>query len=158
MSTQTPSAITIAKFWFINKWIHSNVLRFLERLVGFGTNYKLMDGTTVAAFSWNNFSYIKLQIAHLHFQHSTCEILLGDYQEIKDQDKIKLYQHRSTNSLWVRQCGATKGRLCPNHTETQLYNEQSTSTKVLNGIYIFLISHIMKIFFIVLSVDAALII
>uniref|UniRef100_A0A3P8PT85 Myelin regulatory factor n=1 Tax=Astatotilapia calliptera TaxID=8154 RepID=A0A3P8PT85_ASTCA len=35
----------------------------------------------------------------------------------------------STNSLWVRQCGATKGRLCPNHTETQLYNEQSTSTK-----------------------------
>ncbi|XP_006789297.1 myelin regulatory factor isoform X4 [Neolamprologus brichardi] len=35
----------------------------------------------------------------------------------------------STNSLWVRQCGATKGRLCLNHTETQLYNEQSTSTK-----------------------------
>ncbi|XP_030281600.1 myelin regulatory factor isoform X3 [Sparus aurata] len=35
----------------------------------------------------------------------------------------------STNSVWVRQCGATKGRLCPNHTETEFYGEQSTSTK-----------------------------
>ncbi|XP_039664577.1 myelin regulatory factor isoform X6 [Perca fluviatilis] len=35
----------------------------------------------------------------------------------------------STNSVWVRQCGATKGRLCPNHTETELYGGQSTSTK-----------------------------
>ncbi|XP_042268691.1 myelin regulatory factor isoform X5 [Thunnus thynnus] len=35
----------------------------------------------------------------------------------------------STNSVFVRQCGATKGRLCPDHTETELYNEQSTSTK-----------------------------
>ncbi|XP_069018514.1 myelin regulatory factor isoform X3 [Embiotoca jacksoni] len=35
----------------------------------------------------------------------------------------------STNSVWVRQCGTTKGRLCPNHTETELYGGQSTSTK-----------------------------
>ncbi|XP_038562359.1 myelin regulatory factor isoform X5 [Micropterus salmoides] len=35
----------------------------------------------------------------------------------------------STNSVWIRQCGATKGRLCPNHTETELYGGQSTSTK-----------------------------
>ncbi|XP_034734856.1 myelin regulatory factor isoform X2 [Etheostoma cragini] len=35
----------------------------------------------------------------------------------------------SMNSVWVRQCGATKGRLCPNHTETELYGGQSTSTK-----------------------------
>ncbi|XP_033489853.2 myelin regulatory factor isoform X6 [Epinephelus lanceolatus] len=35
----------------------------------------------------------------------------------------------STISVWVRQCGATKGRLCPNHTETELYGGQSTSTK-----------------------------
>ncbi|XP_031717587.1 myelin regulatory factor isoform X6 [Anarrhichthys ocellatus] len=35
----------------------------------------------------------------------------------------------STNSVWVRQCGATKGRLCTNHTETELYGGQSSSTK-----------------------------
>ncbi|CAG5957926.1 unnamed protein product [Menidia menidia] len=35
----------------------------------------------------------------------------------------------STNSVWVQQCGATKGRLCSNHTEKELYREQSTSTK-----------------------------
>ncbi|XP_037623957.1 myelin regulatory factor isoform X2 [Sebastes umbrosus] len=35
----------------------------------------------------------------------------------------------SMNNVWVRQCGATKGRLCPNHTETELYGGQSTSTK-----------------------------
>lgn len=39
---------------------------------------------------------------------------------------------RSTNSVWIRQCGATKGRLCPNHTETELYGGQSASTKVHN--------------------------
>ncbi|XP_028286600.1 myelin regulatory factor isoform X4 [Parambassis ranga] len=36
---------------------------------------------------------------------------------------------KSTNSVWVRQCGNTKGRLCPNHTETETYSEQSTTTK-----------------------------
>ncbi|XP_076589617.1 myelin regulatory factor isoform X2 [Chaetodon auriga] len=36
---------------------------------------------------------------------------------------------KSTNSVWVQQCGATKGHLCPNHTETELYGGQSTSTK-----------------------------
>nr|XP_020475049.1 LOW QUALITY PROTEIN: myelin regulatory factor [Monopterus albus] len=35
----------------------------------------------------------------------------------------------STHSVWVRQCGATKGRLCPRHTEVELYGGQSTSTK-----------------------------
>ncbi|XP_029909504.1 myelin regulatory factor isoform X2 [Myripristis murdjan] len=35
----------------------------------------------------------------------------------------------SSNSVWVRQCGATKGRLCPDHAETELYGGQSTSTK-----------------------------
>ncbi|XP_041795493.1 myelin regulatory factor [Chelmon rostratus] len=35
----------------------------------------------------------------------------------------------SMNSVWVRQCGATKGRLCPNHTETELYGGQRMSTK-----------------------------
>ncbi|XP_027856486.1 myelin regulatory factor isoform X1 [Xiphophorus couchianus] len=35
----------------------------------------------------------------------------------------------SRNSVWVKQCGATKGRLCPNHTESELYSGQSTSTK-----------------------------
>ncbi|XP_042352660.1 myelin regulatory factor isoform X2 [Plectropomus leopardus] len=35
----------------------------------------------------------------------------------------------STISVWVRQCGATKGRLCPNHTERELFGGQSTSTK-----------------------------
>ncbi|XP_041852465.1 myelin regulatory factor isoform X3 [Melanotaenia boesemani] len=35
----------------------------------------------------------------------------------------------STKRVWVQQCGATKGRLCLNHTETELYREQSTSTK-----------------------------
>ncbi|XP_070687235.1 myelin regulatory factor isoform X2 [Pempheris klunzingeri] len=34
----------------------------------------------------------------------------------------------STNSVFVRQCGAAKGRLCPNHTETELYGGQSTPT------------------------------
>ncbi|XP_070828705.1 myelin regulatory factor isoform X3 [Chaetodon trifascialis] len=36
---------------------------------------------------------------------------------------------KSTNSVWVQQCGATKGHLCPNHTETELYGGQSKSTK-----------------------------
>ncbi|XP_067359086.1 myelin regulatory factor isoform X6 [Channa argus] len=35
----------------------------------------------------------------------------------------------STHSLWVQQCGATKGRLCPNHTQAELYGDQRTSTK-----------------------------
>ncbi|KAM4733474.1 myelin regulatory factor isoform 1-T1 [Anableps anableps] len=35
----------------------------------------------------------------------------------------------SRNSVWVKQCGATKGRLCLNHTESELYSGQSTSTK-----------------------------
>ncbi|KAM7414687.1 hypothetical protein PAMA_019481 [Pampus argenteus] len=35
----------------------------------------------------------------------------------------------SMNSVFVRQCGVTKGRLCPNHTETELYGGQSTTTK-----------------------------
>ncbi|XP_054633354.1 myelin regulatory factor isoform X4 [Dunckerocampus dactyliophorus] len=35
----------------------------------------------------------------------------------------------STDSVWVQQCRATKGRLCPNHTETELYGGQRTSTK-----------------------------
>uniref|UniRef100_A0AAQ4RP23 Myelin regulatory factor n=1 Tax=Gasterosteus aculeatus aculeatus TaxID=481459 RepID=A0AAQ4RP23_GASAC len=35
----------------------------------------------------------------------------------------------SMNSVWVQQCGATKGRLCPNHAETELYGGQSSSTK-----------------------------
>ncbi len=46
--------------------------------------------------------------------------------------KAHLIYCRSTNSVWVRQCGATKGRLCPNHTETELHGGQSTSTKVHN--------------------------
>ncbi|KAM7396808.1 hypothetical protein PAMP_019819 [Pampus punctatissimus] len=40
---------------------------------------------------------------------------------------------QSTNSVFVRQCGVTKGRLCPNHTETELYGEQSTTTKELEA-------------------------
>ncbi|KAM6937394.1 myelin regulatory factor isoform 2-T2 [Xenentodon cancila] len=35
----------------------------------------------------------------------------------------------STNNVWVKQCGATKGRLCPNHSETDLRDGQNTSTK-----------------------------
>ncbi|XP_071353670.1 myelin regulatory factor isoform X3 [Trachinotus anak] len=42
--------------------------------------------------------------------------------------QITLYM-TSTKSVWVQQCGATKGRLCPNHTEAELYGGQSTSTK-----------------------------
>ncbi|KAM6960495.1 myelin regulatory factor isoform 2-T2 [Aplochiton taeniatus] len=35
----------------------------------------------------------------------------------------------SSNSVWVRECGATKGRLCPDHSETEIYGGQSTFTK-----------------------------
>ncbi|XP_035499189.2 myelin regulatory factor isoform X3 [Scophthalmus maximus] len=42
--------------------------------------------------------------------------------------QITLYM-TSSNNVWVKQCGATKGRLCPNHTEEALYGGQSTSTK-----------------------------
>ncbi|XP_039989604.1 myelin regulatory factor isoform X2 [Xiphias gladius] len=42
--------------------------------------------------------------------------------------QITLYM-MSTTSVWVQQCGATKGRLCPNHTEAELYGGQRTSTK-----------------------------
>ncbi|XP_068615612.1 myelin regulatory factor-like [Brachionichthys hirsutus] len=35
----------------------------------------------------------------------------------------------STNSVWIQQCGATKGRLCPNHTETPLYGGKRVPTK-----------------------------
>lgn len=55
--------------------------------------------------------------------------------------KAYLIDCRSTNSVWVRQCGATKGRLCPNHTETEFYGEQSTSTKVYNDILNHDLSH-----------------
>ncbi|CAG08769.1 unnamed protein product [Tetraodon nigroviridis] len=36
----------------------------------------------------------------------------------------------STHSVWVRHCGSTKGRLCPNHSETGLHGGQSSATKV----------------------------
>lgn len=36
--------------------------------------------------------------------------------------------------MWIRQCGATKGRLCPNQTETELYGGRSRSTKVQNDV------------------------
>ncbi|XP_057693648.1 myelin regulatory factor isoform X4 [Corythoichthys intestinalis] len=35
----------------------------------------------------------------------------------------------ATDSVWVHQCRATKGRLCPNHTEIELYSGQRTSTQ-----------------------------
>ncbi|KAM3608634.1 uncharacterized protein V6R79_002014 [Siganus canaliculatus] len=35
----------------------------------------------------------------------------------------------SLNNVLVQQCGTTKGRLCPDHTETDLYRGQRTSTK-----------------------------
>ncbi|XP_061139853.1 myelin regulatory factor [Syngnathus typhle] len=35
----------------------------------------------------------------------------------------------SPDSVWVQQCQATKGRLCPNHTETELYSGQKTTTR-----------------------------
>ncbi|KAF6738857.1 Myelin regulatory factor [Oryzias melastigma] len=34
-----------------------------------------------------------------------------------------------TNSVWVKQCGTIKGRLCRYHTETQVYGAQRTPTK-----------------------------
>ncbi|XP_029379268.1 myelin regulatory factor [Echeneis naucrates] len=42
--------------------------------------------------------------------------------------QITLYM-TSTNNVWVRQCGVTRGRLCSNHTEAELYGGHSTSTK-----------------------------
>ncbi|XP_034032265.1 myelin regulatory factor [Thalassophryne amazonica] len=35
----------------------------------------------------------------------------------------------STNSVWIQHCGTTRGRLCPDHTETALYRGQRISTK-----------------------------
>ncbi|XP_015248155.1 PREDICTED: myelin regulatory factor isoform X1 [Cyprinodon variegatus] len=35
----------------------------------------------------------------------------------------------SRNNVWVKQCGATKGRLCLNRTETDLYSGQRASTQ-----------------------------
>ncbi|XP_017261628.1 myelin regulatory factor isoform X3 [Kryptolebias marmoratus] len=35
----------------------------------------------------------------------------------------------STNSVWVQQCGATRGRLCFSHKETELHTGQSSSAK-----------------------------
>uniref|UniRef100_H3DF70 Myelin regulatory factor n=1 Tax=Tetraodon nigroviridis TaxID=99883 RepID=H3DF70_TETNG len=34
----------------------------------------------------------------------------------------------STHSVWVRHCGSTKGRLCPNHSETGLHGGQRSCT------------------------------
>ncbi|KAF0041037.1 hypothetical protein F2P81_006935 [Scophthalmus maximus] len=51
-------------------------------------------------------------------------------QEITAQTCASPKSCRSSNNVWVKQCGATKGRLCPNHTEEALYGGQSTSTKV----------------------------
>ncbi|XP_062246655.1 myelin regulatory factor isoform X2 [Platichthys flesus] len=42
--------------------------------------------------------------------------------------QITLYM-TSIKNVWVQQCGATKGRLCPNHKEAELYRGQPTSTK-----------------------------
>ncbi|KAM7414684.1 hypothetical protein PAMA_019481 [Pampus argenteus] len=50
-------------------------------------------------------------------------------QEITAQSCATPESCRSMNSVFVRQCGVTKGRLCPNHTETELYGGQSTTTK-----------------------------
>ncbi|MED6266474.1 hypothetical protein CHARACLAT_002537 [Characodon lateralis] len=49
-------------------------------------------------------------------------------QRISSISQITLHM-MSRNSVWVKQCGATKGRLCLNHTETELYSGESTSTK-----------------------------
>lgn len=46
----------------------------------------------------------------------------------RNSSQITLHM-TSSNSVWVHQCGATKGRLCPNHTEAELYSGQNTSTK-----------------------------
>lgn len=50
------------------------------------------------------------------------------------------------NSVWVQQCGVTKGRLCPNHTERELVDGQSASTKVHNDILNHDPSHKQNIF------------
>ncbi|XP_056273647.1 myelin regulatory factor isoform X3 [Pseudoliparis swirei] len=48
----------------------------------------------------------------------------------RNSSKSQITLHMmSTNSVWVRQCGATKGRLCPHHTERELYGGQTSSTK-----------------------------
>lgn len=48
----------------------------------------------------------------------------------RQRHEARVTDCRSTNSVWIRQCGATKGRSCPNRTETEFYGGQSTSTKV----------------------------
>lgn len=55
--------------------------------------------------------------------------MIGNFLEVT----VSFYDEidfSSTANVWVQQCGATKGRLCFNHTETDLYDGQSTSTKV----------------------------
>ncbi|XP_072242051.1 myelin regulatory factor isoform X1 [Leuresthes tenuis] len=59
----------------------------------------------------------------------SCSYTVSLYgQRNSSNSQITLHM-MSTNSVWVQQCGATKGRLCLNHTDTELYSEQSTSTK-----------------------------
>ncbi|XP_062318431.1 myelin regulatory factor isoform X3 [Osmerus eperlanus] len=52
--------------------------------------------------------------------------LLGNKNSSLSQITLHM---RSSDSVWVRQCGATKGRLCPDHSETELYGGQRKSSK-----------------------------
>lgn len=62
--------------------------------------------------------------------------------------QLGLLFSRYTNSVWVHQCGATRGRLCFNQKETEIHAGQSSSAKVqiTYTIIIFHITFIIIVF------------
>ncbi|XP_055780266.1 myelin regulatory factor-like isoform X7 [Salvelinus fontinalis] len=49
---------------------------------------------------------------------------------IKNSSMTQITLHMiSSASVWVRQCGATRGRLCPDHTETELHAGEKKVTE-----------------------------
>ena len=90
----------------------------------------------VTAFNLNTTSYKQwVTNIHQHFHFYYFQLTFQKFGEIccvitDPQHYASPICCRSTKNVWVKQCGATKGRLCPNHTEAELYRGQSTSTKV----------------------------
>lgn len=60
------------------------------------------------------------------------QFVLGivQWSHIKKHDAFLFFNCRSTYSVWVRHCGSSRGRLCPNRSETGLHGGQSAATQV----------------------------
>ncbi|XP_038872917.1 myelin regulatory factor [Salvelinus namaycush] len=57
-------------------------------------------------------------------------------QGTRNSSMSKITLHMSSSaSVWVKQCGVTRGRLCPDHRETELYAGERTVTEGTNHLW-----------------------